>query len=130
MTPLRTEIESRFPEVRDTLDDEDGDYTLMHRVIEWLRTVPAAASRADLVARVRQFKDWCEEQPRTESAEDDIWTIFIVGFWEHLFESDSTRALIPHVMSREQVVAGRTYLESWVGAENYQRAMREYDRTV
>jgi hypothetical protein len=130
VSALRTEIESRFPEVRDTLGEEDGDYTLMHRVIEWLRSVPSAALNADLVGRLRSFKEWCEDQPRTQSAEDDVWTIFIVGFWEHLFESDSTRALIPHLMSRDDVVENRAYLESWVGAENYQMAMREYERTV
>jgi hypothetical protein len=102
----------------------------MHRVIEWLRSVPPAPLSADVADRVRGFKQWCEDQPRTQSAEDDMWTIFIVGFWEHLFESDFTRALIPHLMSRDEVAENRAYLESWVGPDNYQLAMREYDRTV
>jgi hypothetical protein len=130
VSALRTEIESRFPEVRNALDEEDGDYTLMHRVIEWLRSVPPVPLSADIVDRVRRFKQWCEDQPRMQGAEDDMWTIFIVGFWEHLFESDFTRALIPHLMSFDEVVENRAYLESLVGADNYQMAMREYDQTV
>jgi hypothetical protein len=130
VSTLRSEIEIRFPEVRDTLDAEDGDYTLMQRVVEWLWGIQREATSADMVGRVRCFKEWCEEQPRTESAENDIWTIFIVGFWEHLFESDFTRPLIAQLMSREEVIANRTYLESWVGADNYQIALAEYDRTV
>jgi hypothetical protein len=130
VSALRTEIENRFPEVREAIDEEDGNYTLMNRVVEWLRRVPPAALTADLIDRIRGFKEWCEDQPRTQSAKDDMWTIFIVGFWEHLFESDSTRVLIPHLMSREEVVENRAYLESWVGADNYQLAIREYDRTV
>jgi hypothetical protein len=130
MSTLRSEIERRFPEVRHTLDEEDGDYTLMSRVVEWLQVMQRGAISADIVERLRRFKEWCEEQPRTESARDDIWTIFIVGFWERLFEFDSTRSLIPQLMSREEVMANRTYLESWIGADNYQMALNEYDRTV
>jgi hypothetical protein len=130
VSALRKEIESRFPEVGETLDEEDGDYTLMHRVVEWLRRVPPEASDADFVGRLRSFKEWCDEQPRTHDATTDVWTIFIVGFWEHLFESDFTRALIPHLMSRDELLENRAYLELMVGADNYRMVMLEYDRTA
>jgi hypothetical protein len=130
MRTLRAEIAIRFPEIRATHDEEDGNYTLMQRLVEWLRGMRREGISTDIVERVRSFKEWCEEQPRKESAENDVWTIFIVGFWERLFESDSTRLLIPHLMSREEVIANRTYLESWVGADNYQIALGEYEQTV
>jgi hypothetical protein len=108
---LRNEIEACFPEVRDKLNEDDGDWTLMDRLVEWLRDFNAIS--ADIVERLRRFKRWCEEQPRTESRRDldtmllppvaDIWTIFICGFWEPLFESNSTRVLIPQLMSRGEV---------------------------
>jgi hypothetical protein len=130
MSTLRDEIVSRFPELVDRLDDEDGDYTLMNRLAEWLRSMTRSSFSNEMVARLRSFKEWCETQPPTGSAEDDIYTIFIVGFWEHLFEADCTRYLIPQLMTREEVTANRDYLTSWVGAENYQMALDEYDRTV
>ena len=102
----------------------------MHRIVEWLRARQPGAHGPDVVERLQHFKEWCEEQPRTQTAADDIWTIFIVGFWEHLFESDSTRPLVPLLMSRDELAANRDYLTSWVGAENYQMALDQYDRTV
>jgi AcrR family transcriptional regulator len=96
---LRNEIEARFPEVRDKLNEDDGDWTLMHRLVEWLRDFNAIST--DIIERLRRFKRWCEEQPRTER--EDIWTSFIRGFWDNLFESNSTRVLIPQLMSRGEV---------------------------
>jgi AcrR family transcriptional regulator len=96
---LRNEIEARFPEVRDKLNEDDCDWTLMDRLVEWLRDFNAIS--ADIVERLRRFKRWCEEQPRTER--EDIWTSFIRGFWDNLFESNSTRVLIPQLMSRGEV---------------------------
>jgi len=130
VSTLRNEIEVRFPEIRGALDEEDGGYTLMYRIVEWLRGLQREVITVEMVARVLRFKEWCEEQPRTESAENDIWSIFIVGFWEQLFASDTTRLFIPQLMSREEVMASRSYLESWVGADKYQIALTEYDRTV
>jgi hypothetical protein len=98
---LRNEIEARFPEVRDKLNDDDDDWALMDRLVEWLRGFNAIS--ADIVARLRRFKRWCEEQPKRETAEADIWTIFICGFWEPLFKSKSTRVLIPQLISRGDV---------------------------
>ena len=94
---VRNEVEARFPEVRDRLNEDDGDWTLMNRLVEWLRDLNAIS--ADIVERLRRFKRWCEEQP--ESARGDIWTSFIRGFWDNLFESNSTRVLIPQLMSGE-----------------------------
>jgi hypothetical protein len=96
---IRNEIEARFPEVRHKLNEDDGNGTLMGRLVEWLRDCNAIS--ADIVERLRRFKRWCEEQPRTER--EDIWTSFIRGFWDNLFESNSTRVLIPQLMSRGEV---------------------------
>ena len=130
MSALRDEVVRRFPQVAESLDDKDGNYTLVNRLAQWLRDMPRSALTADMVARLRSFKEWCETQPRTESAQDDIYTIFIVGFWEHLFEWDSTRHLIAQLAPREEVIAARDYLTSSVGAENFQLALDEYDRTI
>jgi hypothetical protein len=130
MSALREQMVSRFPEVADRLYPEDGEYTLAGEVVRWLQGLPRSAFTAEMVSRLRSFKEWCETQPRTDSAEDDVYTVFIVGFWEHLFEADSTRYLIPRLAAREEVIAAREYLISWVGAENYQIALDEYERTV
>jgi hypothetical protein len=130
MKTLRDEIASRFPEVVDKCREEDGAYILMHRIVEWLQSAPPTAITAETVERLRSFWNWCEDQPRGESGKDDLYTIFIVGFWENLFDSESTRPLIPQLMPREEMLANADYLKQWVGAENYQQALDEYDRTL
>src|SRR4051812_32507278 len=132
MLAVYEEIKRRFPELDNDITRENGDlpYVQMTYIVEWLQSIPREAHTATLVERLRSFRAWCEDQPRTDSAEDDIYTIFIIGFWEHMFASDSTRALIPKLMPREEVTAAGDYLKSWVGEENYQMALDEYDRSV
>ena len=122
MNALREQIVSRFSEGADRLYFEDGEHALVGEVVRWLQSLPRSAFTAEIVSRLCGFKEWCETQPRTDSAEDDTYTIFIVGFWEHLFKADSTRYLIPRLAPREEVIAAREYLISWVGAQSYQVA--------
>jgi hypothetical protein len=130
MMTVYEEIMRRFPELDNEITRENRDlaYIQMAYIVEWLQSMPRGTHTANIVERLKSFRAWCEDQPRTENPEDDIYTIFIIGFWEHMFESDSTRALIPQLMSREEVIAGGDYLKSWVGPENYQMALDEYDR--
>jgi hypothetical protein len=132
MITVYDEIKRRFPELDNEITRKKRDlpYMQMFYVAAWLQAMPREAITASVVERLRSFRAWCEEQPRTQSAKDDIYTIFTVGFWEPMFASDSTRFLIPQLMSREEVTAAGDYLKSWVGPENYQMALDEYDRTV
>jgi hypothetical protein len=130
MTKLRREIGRRFPEVRGKLRKEDEPYTLMARVAEWLRAAPRETITRDVVHRLRDFMKWCDEQRRTDSAADDLFTISIVGFWEPLFDSDSTRFLIPQLMSRQDVESNEAYLKAWVGEENYRKALDAFTQSV
>jgi hypothetical protein len=132
MIEVYEEIKRRFPELNNDITRENRDlpYVQMTYVFEWVQSLPKEAITANIVERLRSFRGWCEDQPRTDSPEDDIYTIFIIGFWEQMFTSDATRVLIPQLMSREEVVAAGDYLQSWIGPENYQLALGEYDRTV
>jgi hypothetical protein len=63
-----------------------------------------------------------------KDAGDDIYTILVVGFYENLFEAQSTRALLPRLMPLKDLTQNADYLRQWVGAENYEKALKEYDR--
>jgi len=80
--------------------------------------------------RVRAFSDWCKEQPRAETAKDDLFTIVAVALWEPLIASDSARRLIPRLIPRCDLESGEDYLKAWVGEDNYRKALSEYDRNV
>jgi hypothetical protein len=129
MKALYTEILQRFPEVQSRISegDEELPYLLMGYLADWLKELGDAVTPA-ITERVVAFARWCENQPRGKDAGDDLLTVFVVGFYEHLFGSASTRHLLPHLVSRADLTRNADYLRQWIGAENYERALQEYER--
>lgn len=132
MKLLYDEITQRFPEIRGRFYDDDVDlpYVVMGRLAEWLKELPKHAISPQLVERLVSFARWCEEQPRGKDASDDLFTILTVSFYEELFDSDTTRELVPKLIPREQFIAGAEYLRTWVGTENYEKTGRYYEPPV
>ncbi len=130
MKALHDEIFRRFPELVSRIHpgDEDLPYSLMIYLADWLKDLAPEAFTADLVQRLVAFTQWCLSQPEGKTASDDLHTILVVGFYEHLFDAESTRALLPHFISREEMLQNAEYLRSWVGVEDYEKALREYNR--
>ena len=128
MNNLCNEIFSRFPEIKPLCSsgDEELTYLLMGYVVEWLNSIGKSGFSKDVIQRVISFSKWCEEQPRTKSASDDIWTIFMVGFYENLFQEKYTKILIPKVMPKADVVANKDYLINWLGKDEYESVLKEY----
>jgi hypothetical protein len=128
MKLLYDQIIRRFPEVESYLHegDESLPYVLMGSVVSWLKEDKRTDLTPELVQRVVDFGKWCEEQPRGESAGDDVLTIWVVGFLEELFDSDVTRPLIPSLLDKEDLVENAEYWKQWVGPEDYQSALEEY----
>ena len=107
-------------------DNADEPYPLMTMLAEWLDHVLAEANTTELVKRVKAFTRWCEDQPRGETAADDILTILVVGFYEQLFATEHTRALLPKIVSKKEFAQNAEYLKDWVGAENYEKAAKYF----
>ena len=128
MRILHDEIIRRFPEVQACLykGDEDLPYTMMMAVAEWLKGLSPVELTPDIVRRVIDFDAWCLGQPRGETADDDMLTIYVVGFLEELFKSGVTRALIPHLLSKEDLVECAEYWTQWTTPGDYQAALRLY----
>ena len=128
MKILYDEITRRFPEIRSRLfeGDEELPHVVMKHLADWLKKLPENAITPEIVSRLVSFAEWCEEQPEGENAGDDLCTILTVGFYENLFDSDTTRALVPRFITRKQFVAGADYLRTWVGAENYEKAGKHF----
>lgn len=93
-------------------------------VVDWLASVAKPALAPDVVQRVLDFHRWCQDQPRGESAFDDILTIEMVAFFENLFDHDALLPLVVKLASREDLVHNEKYLTTWVGADRYQAALR------
>lgn len=127
MKILYTEITERFPEIRSRLSegDEESPYSLVIYLAEWLKDLGDNVTPA-IAERVVAFTHWCKDQPEGKDASDDLHTILVVGFYEHLFDSASTRRLLPRLIPREDMIGNAEYLRCWVGADDYERALAEY----
>jgi hypothetical protein len=128
MKALFDEISRRFPEVRSRLSDGDEElpYLAMGSVVDWLRSLSPSQITPDIMQRVTEFRGWCEQQPRGETAGDDVYTVLVVAFYEKLFAKDVTRRLIPRLIPKDDLIQNAEYLKTWVGSENYQLALEQY----
>jgi hypothetical protein len=126
---LYDEMAQRFPEIRDRLSDGDEElpYVVMGYLADWLKELPKEDITPQLVDRLVSFARWCEWQPRGKDAGDDLFTILTVSFYEALFDTEMTRAIVPRFISHEQFVTGADYLRAWVGAENYEMTSKYYE---
>ena len=129
MTALYNEIRERFPEIHCRIYDGDEKlpYMLMGHLAEWLGSLPLAELTPHITKRLVSFCTWCEQQPRGEQAGDDLLTILMVGLYEKIFQFDSTRTLLPKLMSRKDLAGNAEYYRKWVGEANYKSALKKYN---
>ena len=132
MVTLYEEVARRFPEIdRDiAAANRDLPYVQMAYVVEWLEHMRDADFTPEVGERIRRFVNWCEEQPRGNDAGDDLYTVLVVAFYERMFDSERTRSLLPKILSYEDIITNAEYYKSWVGAENYDKALQQYGRSV
>lgn len=125
---LYVEICDRFPEIAGRLYPGDAElpYMLMRHLAEWLAELPAGALSPGISKRVVEFCHWCEAQPRGATAADDLLTILVVGFYEKLFETPATRALVPKLIPSGDFSANAEYLRTWVGSRSFEETRQHY----
>jgi hypothetical protein len=128
MKALYDEVLHRFPEVQSQLtgDDAEVPYVVMGSVIDWLKGIGTPEFAPEIVQRVTEFTKWCEAQPRGDSAANDVYTILVVAFYEELFRSDAVRCLLPHILTKDELIKNAEYLKAWVSDEYFQLALKMY----
>ena len=130
MRRLEAEMSQRFPEFAAQIADQhDLPYVQMSLLATWLGSLPDSSVPLAL-ERAKAFVSWCEEQPRGEDARDDLLTILVVGFFEKLFESDALRRFVPVFLTRDDLERDPAYWKSWVGEENYAKALEQFTATT
>jgi hypothetical protein len=128
MKHLTNEILQRFPEVAPSVfeGDEELPYVMMAHLSHWVLLQAKAGPAPGLIPRIKEFSKWCETQPRGDDASDDIWTVYVVGFFEEMFEDEKTRSIIPTLATRQELIANRDYLIAWVGWQAYEAALKKF----
>ncbi len=123
MKALFDEVLQRFPELAAQVNegDEDLPYVVVGYIAEWLLSVELDSAT---IQRVVDFDRWCMQQPRGQTAADDILTIEVIGLQEELFRHDKLLPVVTKLISREVLQANKEYFSQWVGADRYQAAWR------
>jgi len=128
MKQLSDELIKRFPEIVESVrEDEELPYILMSHLFDWVEGECKKGLSGDLIRRIIEFRDWCVSFPRGETAENDLLTIYTVGFYEKLFESEAALDLLPRVTSKEDIENNKKYLVTWIGEDNYKKALKRFD---
>jgi hypothetical protein len=120
-------ILQRFPELKPKIFKGDEDLpSVMGAHLARLLAESATTNRPHpLAERVLDFHRWCAEQPRGQSAQDDLLTIEMVGFIEELFKYDTQFPLIRRLVTKEALLRNRDYWVKWIGEDRYRLALRE-----
>jgi hypothetical protein len=130
MPRLESEISQRFPELAGPVaEHHDLPYVIMSELARWFAMVPEEFVPGAL-ERVRSFVAWCEEQPRTDDPGEDIYTIMVIGFLEKVLESDALRRFVPVFLTRADLEHDPDYWKTWVGEDNYAKALEQFTATT
>jgi len=125
MIALYNKISEIFPEIILDKEDIDSPYLLMNEIIFWLESKEVDCNSVDIIKRIVEFDNWCINQEREEAADKDIPTIYIVGFYEHLFENKKLQNIIKHLRTRKDLIQSKDYLISWIGEDNYNSVLKQ-----
>jgi hypothetical protein len=130
MQSLASEIKTRFPEITQRIyrGDDELPYVMMGHVADWLKSDLPHRSDPKIIGRLVDFCSWCENQPSGDTAADDIHTILVVGLYEKLIESESTQALIPRLMPRNEYNKNKQYVVTHCGQDAFDHTLREYKK--
>lgn len=121
MSAIQAEILRKFPEAAGSvrLDGTDGDYVAASDLAEWVSSGGIDPGAPEQVARLRSFAEWCCSQPDGRTSDDDVGTIYMVGFFETLCGTSAAPSLIPKLVDRDYLVASADYFKRWVGEAKY-----------
>jgi len=115
-----------FPELVSRIEDAETPYLLW---FELRRAFEQAYERfprdEGLIKRIYQYSDWCCDQPRGRSAEDDLLTCVAVCFYEHIPEHAEAREDMPRWWRAEDLAGEQHVMQYNLSAEEF-RELRNF----
>jgi hypothetical protein len=124
---LYDQITARFPDALSCINQDHSDlpYVIVRELADWIAQKKQSEITPELITRIVEFRDWCHKQPRGEDASDDVYTIYVVSFFEELFRSESGRFLIRYLVSKDDLIGNIEYLKDWISEENLELVLKE-----
>jgi hypothetical protein len=115
----------RFPELAQQLAGCDTPYMVWIELWGEFENAYASANMA-LVANIYDYANWCYQQPRGESADDDLPTYIHVCFYEHIPTNAQALDDMPRWWSLDQVIRLKDTFSYIVGAEGYAKLLSRF----
>jgi hypothetical protein len=85
MAPWRQKADEMFPELVSDFEDADTPYLLWFALHSAFKRAYGMQPRNEsLIRRIYQYSDWCCNQPRGQTARDDLLTCVAVCFYEEI----------------------------------------------
>ena len=126
----RHEAISRFPELKDKLEDErdiETPYMLWFDLIDLFKKAYESPKDDTMINRVYSFADWCVNQPEGSTAEDDLGTCVCVCFYEEIPTCPGAIEEMPKWFSHSDVLAMKSTFSYSVGEEGFQQILSVYE---
>ena len=96
-----------FPELRSGIGSAESPYGLWIEL--WLAFEAAYEQTPpdeSLIGRIYRYSDWCCDQPRGKTADDDLLTCVAVSFYEHIPLNAKAREDMPRWWRSEDLATG------------------------
>lgn len=119
---------NRFPELIDRFDFVESPHSLWIELRFAFDEAYKNPRNEDLISRIYAFADWCCEQPEGTTAEDDLASAVVVGFYEHIPEVPEALEDMPRWFSLSEVHQMKQTFSYMVGEEGFQRILLAYQR--
>lgn len=94
--PWKQKAEAMFPELLASFEEADTPYLLWFELREAFEQAYEQSPRGEsLIRRIYQYSDWCTDQSRCQTADDDLLTCVAVCFYEHIPQHPAAREDMP-----------------------------------
>ena len=96
-----------FPELDSRFEADDSPYDLWFELLEaFEKAYEKTPPDESLIRRIYQYSDWCCDQPRGKTPEDDLFTCVAVSFYEHIPLNPRARQDMPRWFRSEDLQGG------------------------
>ncbi|EEF59124.1 hypothetical protein Cflav_PD1616 [Pedosphaera parvula Ellin514] len=115
-----------FPELACQFEWADTPYLLWFELREAFEKAYEQTPRDEsLIKRIYQYSDWCADQPRGETAEDDLLTCVAVCFYEHIPLHSAAREDMPRWWRAEDLAGEPSVFQYHLSEEQF-RELRNF----
>ncbi len=123
----KKEAIKRFPEIAEyELEYWDNPNTCWSSLLMSFKKAYKDPRNDNLIKRIYGYSEWCLEQPRGGPAEDDLFSIVIVAFIEHIPTIPEAMQDMPRWIPYETVKGSEEIFSYFEGKVGYKKILEVY----